>query len=103
MRTRNAKAGPRQGRPAETVVGTTSEMDRSRRRRPRQPIVVTAVAYPPAGRRSMWLLLVLSCPFCAERGVHAHRGARYGGLRRAGCRRGEYLVTPISVRGAVAA
>lgn len=55
----------------------------------RQPIVtVWAVAYPPCARRRLWLLLVTACPYCAS--VHAHRGARHGGVRRSGCDRGDY-------------
>ena len=40
------------------------------------------------------LLLVLHCPYC--RHVHAHRGAEFGGLRRAGCDSGDYLVKPVT-------
>lgn len=52
-----------------------------------------AQAYPPAGRRSLWLLLVKSCPFCGY--AHAHRGGPTGGLREAGCGRGEYAIRPV--------
>lgn len=57
-----------------------------------------ATAYPPVGRRSMWLLLVRRCPVC--RGAHLHRGAPHGGLRRAGCGKGAYLVVPVQAAGA---
>jgi hypothetical protein len=65
--------------------------DRSARAANRQSIItVPALAFPPCARRRLWLLLVPSCPLCD--GVHAHRGARHGGVRRSGCDRGEYLV-----------
>jgi hypothetical protein len=71
---------------------TTMSAGRCERTAPaadRQPIVtVSAFAYPPCARRRLWLLLVTSCPYCAS--VHAHRGAQHGGVRRAGCDRGEY-------------
>lgn len=68
---------------------TTVASDRSRAG---AVVVASAASYPASGRRRFALLLVLSCPFC--RYAHAHRGAEYGGLRRAGCGRGEYLVKP---------
>lgn len=52
--------------------------------------VATAAAYAPAGRRTTALLLVRNCPYC--RHAHAHRGVASGGLRRAGCGRGHYLL-----------
>lgn len=70
--------------------GRPGRPNRATRRHP----VASAAAYPPAGRRFTTLLLVLHCPFC--RCAHAHRGAEFGGLRRAGCGRGEYLVKPVT-------
>lgn len=61
---------------------------------------VWATAYPPAGRRHHWLLVILSCPAC--RGAHAHRGGADGGLRRAGCGSGSYYVKPRPALGAAA-
>lgn len=51
---------------------------------------VAATFLPPAGRRTLGVLIVRRCAFCAA--GHIHRGA--GGLRRAGCDRGEYVVVP---------
>lgn len=42
---------------------------------------VTAVAYPPSGRRRFPTLVVPRCPYCG--GAHLHRGAP--GQRAAGC------------------
>lgn len=63
--------------------------------------VARAEAYPPAGRRSKWLLLVKNCVFCGY--AHAHRGGADGGLRSSGCRRGEYILLPVVAGQAVAA
>jgi hypothetical protein len=50
---------------------------------------VPARFYGPNGRRGLGLLLVTRCPFGCG-GVHVHRGV--GGVRRAGCGAGEYVV-----------
>jgi hypothetical protein len=42
---------------------------------------VTAVAYPPCGRRRLTTLIVTRCPYCSY--AHVHRGAP--GQRAAGC------------------
>jgi hypothetical protein len=75
----------------EKINAVTTQHDHGQHRT-RRYVVASATSYPPAGRRSLVLLLVLHCPFCQY--VHAHRGAEYGGVRRAGCGRGEYLVKP---------
>jgi hypothetical protein len=69
---------------------------------PSRPTTAAAVAYAPAGSRQHWALVVPACPYC--HGAHLHRGAAYGGIRRAGCGRGEYLVRalPTSIRRVVA-
>ena len=54
---------------------------------------VRAEAFPPAGRRSTWLLLVRSCVWCGC--AHAHRGGPTGGVRESGCARGTYELKPI--------
>lgn len=48
----------------------------------------------PSGRRGLPALIV-QCPLPGCGGVHLHRGG--GGVRRAGCGRGDYLV--IAVQG----
>lgn len=55
----------------------------------RQPVNVPALAFHPAGRRRGWLWLVEHCPYCGGY-AHAHRGGPVGGVRRAGCDRGDY-------------
>ncbi len=50
-----------------------------------------AVGLAPSGARKLWLWIVGRCDFCG--GAHAHRGGPKGGVRRAGCGRGEYEVT----------
>jgi hypothetical protein len=57
---------------------------------------VPARFYGPSARRSLGVLLVTSCPYCPSGGPHLHRGG--GGLRRAGCGRGEYVVVPVPVQ-----
>jgi hypothetical protein len=79
--------------PATTIRATGQQHDPDDRATRRVP-VASAASYAPAGRRRMVLLLVLHCPFC--RCAHAHRGAEYGGLRRAGCGGGEYLIRPVT-------
>jgi len=59
--------------------------------RQRQVTTVAATAYPPDCRRRRWVLLA-ACPFCS--GVHLHLGAQHGGVRRAACGRGRYLIRP---------
>lgn len=68
----------------------TKQLSRQQDSAPR----VWAVAYPPAGQRRHWLLVVQSCPKCPGGGPHAHRGGQNGGLRRAGCGQGRYFVQP---------
>lgn len=53
--------------------------------------VARAVGLVPSGGRTLWAWVVGRCPFCA--GSHMHRGGSRGGLRRAGCGKGEYRVT----------
>jgi hypothetical protein len=55
---------------------------------------VAAVFYPPSGRRTLGLIVVTRCPWCAAGGPHAHRGNAAEGLRRAGCDRGDYVLLP---------
>lgn len=52
---------------------------------------VAARFYGPSGRRGLGVLLVAQCPHCA--GAHLHRGA--GGVRRAGCGAGEYMLVAV--------
>lgn len=54
-----------------------------------QAVCVTAIVYPPSGRRQLPLLIVNRCPWCGP-GTHVHRGQ--GGVRRAGCGRGDYVI-----------
>jgi hypothetical protein len=53
-----------------------------------EPPPIWATAYPPAGHRHRWLLLVRTCDTCG--GAHHHFGGPTGGLRRRGCGAGEY-------------
>lgn len=77
--------------PTSRISPTTQQDDqRDQGSAPR----VWAVAYPPAGLRRYWLLVVQSCPKCTGGGPHAHRGGQDGGLRRAGCGQGRYFVQP---------
>ena len=54
-------------------------------------VIQAATGLPPCGRRLLWLWLVLNCRYCG--GCHAHRGGPKGGLRRAGCNRGWYVLS----------
>lgn len=78
--------------PAAKITAATKHQhpNPSRRRRDERDIPgVWGVGYPPAGRRRFWIV-VLCCPEC--RGYHSHRTGPRGGVRRAGCGRGEYRV-----------
>lgn len=60
--------------------------------------VVTAVGYPPAGRRTKFHTVVPECVFCG--GAHVHRGTANGpaqGTYRAGCGRGIYWIAVLIV------
>lgn len=95
---RNGGSGAPTRRPSRKISAPHELTDRSESTsRNRQVPTVAAEAYPPAGRRSQWLLLIKSCPFCGGY-AHAHRGGPAGGLRDAGCGRGEYLLQPIHAR-----
>jgi hypothetical protein len=59
--------------------------------RERAPIA-RAVGLAPAAGRVLWAWIVTHCPFGCG-GAHLHRGGVAGGVRRAGCGRGEYQVT----------
>ncbi len=63
---------------------------------------IWCAGYPPAGRRRHWRLIVTSCPFCGPGSAHAHRGGPGGGLRRAECGRGDYLLRARPAFGAAA-
>ncbi len=53
--------------------------------------MVAAVAVPPIGRRTMWMLWVASCCLCGL--AHRHQaGAPVGGVRDATCGGGAYYV-----------
>lgn len=65
-------------------------------RKKRRPWNVWATGYPPAGQRRHWLLVTDNCPYCIS-GSHAHRGGPDGGIRRAGCGGGAYVVLVRSV------
>jgi hypothetical protein len=71
-------------------------------KKPDQTWQVWAIGYPPCGgRRTNWLLIVPCCPHCS--GPHHHRGGPDGGIRRAGCDRGAYVVLVRSALNEVAA
>ena len=52
--------------------------------------VARGVAYAPAGRRRLWLLLVPRCPHCGH--AHAHRGGPAAGMRESGCGQSYHVV-----------
>lgn len=92
--------------PMQKISAATKQQDQdegSGNGRQSQVVVVSALAYPPAGRRTLWLLVVHSCPFCVARGPHVHRGPLAGGIRRAGCGRGRYRLQSAAGQSAVAA
>lgn len=74
------------GKPPETRSGQRSASGRRLRH-----VTARAVGLAPCGGRLRWAWIVARCPFCS--GSHLHRGGRDGGIRRAGCGRGEYRVT----------
>lgn len=65
-------------------------------------ITARGVWLPPSGRRTIGLWIVGRCPLAGCSGSHAHRGGPAGGVRRAGCGRGEYLLTSAARRRVVA-
>ncbi len=69
---------------AATSPGQTSAPDRQ------AAPVARAVGLAPSGARKLYLWIVGRCMYCG--GAHAHRGGPKGGLRRAGCGRGDYEV-----------
>lgn len=99
---RNGGPSSHRGTAAEPINATARKLDRRKHnpREPHRPIAVSGRAYPPAGRRTLWVLVVRVCPWC--RGAHVHRSTGNGGIRTAGCGKGTYLVRPIDA-GAVAA
>ena len=57
-----------------------------------------AFAAPPAGRRTLWTLVVPRCPFCAH--LHLHRGTGpHPGRRVGSCGTAYFLVIAGSKRG----
>ena len=52
---------------------------------------VWSIGYPPGGKRHRWLLIVQTCPTCRATHHHFSPGP-HGGIRRAGCGRGSYLL-----------
>lgn len=85
MSSPNAKGRPRQDGPSAITAPTMAQ-------HPQDATAVRAAAtfLPPSGRRTLGVLIVQRCPFCAA--GHVHRGK--AGVRQAGCGRGEYLVVP---------
>jgi hypothetical protein len=78
------KPGPPQTRQPANTINTRESNDAP---------AVWAVAYPPAGHRRRWLVVVLRCTQC--QGSHHHYlGDNTGGLRRRGCGAGSYYVRP---------
>jgi hypothetical protein len=80
------------------ITSTRNSADTAKSSR---PLYVWAEGHKPSARRRYWLLIVRQCPYCAA-GQHAHRGGEGGGLRRAGCGRGEYFLKIRPVLGAAA-
>jgi hypothetical protein len=80
-----------------TAPTKTQHPHPNRADRRRHPVIARSVAYRPGAGRRYWLHLVIACPFeCGV--VHHHRGAAAGGLRRAHCGRGTYLLRPAARR-----
>lgn len=87
---RGGGAGHHPGTAAAKISATLTQLDQTHVQATAP--TVWAVAYPPAGHRRHWLFIVAPCFACG--GAHAHRGGQDGGLRRAGCGRGSYVVQP---------
>jgi hypothetical protein len=68
---------------------------------PVREVIAPGVGLKPSGVRLFWAWVVARCPYCG--GSHLHRGGPKGGLRRAGCGRGSYVVTATRKRGRRAA
>jgi len=87
MSTRTRRSGAPTQRPAPQTIShrqATDHGERSATGRQDAP-VARGVAYAPAGRRRLWLLLVPRCPHCGH--AHAHRGGPAAGVRESGCGR----------------
>lgn len=81
----------RNGRTRASATVSNNLVTSEQHQHSRAPRVVGRF-YGPAARRSLGVLVVTACPFCPSGGPHVHRGS--GGLRRAGCGGGEYVVVP---------
>ncbi|MDB5288741.1 MAG: hypothetical protein JWR05_3690 [Mucilaginibacter sp.] len=90
--------GTRNGGPPTGPAVTNAVIDpHDRQAQDATAIRVPAVFYLPSGRRMLAVLVVTACPFCTPGGPHVHRGN--GGVRRAGCGRGEYVLVPRAAIG----
>lgn len=84
----------RNGRPrASRAAAATNNLVTSECPQPTALLRVPARLLPASARRTLPALVVDPCPFCPTGGPHLHRG--HGGLRRAGCGRGEYVIVAV--------
>lgn len=81
---------PPQG-PATRKISPTGQQD-TQHGKDATAVRVSATFLRPSARRGL-PALVVRCPLPGCGGVHLHRGG--GGLRRAGCGRGSYVIVPI--------
>jgi len=76
--------------PTSTSRHQSADEDHGTAERRQDVPVARGVAYPPAGRRRLWLLLVPRCPHCGH--AHAHRGGPAAGVRESGCGQSYHVV-----------
>lgn len=85
----NAPGGQARGVGAEMFAPAPRQDDHQRVEGNAIPRVMGRLLVP-AGRRSLAVLVVSTCPYCPTGGPHLHRGN--GGPRTAGCCGREYYV-----------
>jgi hypothetical protein len=92
---RHEERGPSHGAPLETTVACHHSKDSGLAHgttpgRQDEPAEVFGFAAEPAGRRSMWAVVVPRCCWCL--GLHIHRSTGAHGGRRTGSCGKEYVV-----------
>jgi hypothetical protein len=91
------RRGGDRGKAAATNTINTADFGNAQ---PTDAPPIWTIGYPPAGRRSRWLLIVQRCDACSA--AHSHYGGLNGGIRRRGCGAGGYdlrVRTALAVAG----
>lgn len=100
---KTSDGGPPAGPAVEMTCGDTTRLGQ-RQRSPRE-LVAGGVFYPPAGRRNLGVVVVATCPSCADMHLHpAEARDDIDGAARLGSCGVPYVVQlePLSVLGGAA-